>query len=639
MEDAPEHCRLAEHGAVRGLEPVDPGGHHPFDRLRQLVGALTGLRGRDQLQQEQRVAAGPLRNRTLLERVEASTAGGDLGESGRVLIGERGQLEEGCLPLVDEHGAVRSAGHGEHPGTSADLDRERAEQLERCVVGVVDVLDDQQGRLGQGRGQQHRGGLVHPRGAELLGDRVRLRRRRDLGTEHDRQQRNQGNCRRGQPGGGGPQLAAGVLGARRDRDAQRAAHQRTSARVGGQPVVRLALRGDPHHQARILGRRLHQAALADAGVARDVDHGSVPDSGRRDRVVEDGELRMTPDDGQRRVRLDLAVAGERPDDMGLDRVLLALDQERRQRREPEGRPRAPYDVVGGHHLPGLGLDHQPGREVHGVAHDGVGVAGLPAEEPGEDAPPVHSDVQALQDVARDEVGREPETGLLVLAGRGRGRRRCRSASRRRRSRRCRGTAAGSGRLSPGSASTRLSRRSAMASGRPPRRRRCRRARRRPPWPAGAHRRRRPAPRCRRGSGGGHECRRGRDGDRRAGIRGSVTVAQRERRSRRRAARSSTTRREGGSKLGADQDLASAGRGFQVDGGRDRRPARTSSRQLVGPTRNMSKAPVWAPTDMPNPARLKRAAPIAALHAGAGPRPLALHGPRPRTTRGGRRRRT
>jgi hypothetical protein len=95
----------------------------------------------------------------------------------------------------------------------------------------------------------------------------------------------------------------------------------------------------------------------------------VPSTHRGHGGVEGRQLRLAPDERQLGNVVDPLAARHRPDDGGLDQVLLALDPERLERRGLERGGRGLQHAGRGEHLAGLRLRHHPCGQVDRVAHD------------------------------------------------------------------------------------------------------------------------------------------------------------------------------------------------------------------------------------------------------------------------------
>ena len=132
-------------------------------------------------------------------------------------------------------------------------------------------------------------------------------------------------------------------------------------------------------------------------------------------------------------------AGIGPDEERRDRVALALHHEGLERLGLEPRVGRVEDRARREHLAGLRLRHHARRQVHGVAHHGVGAPIARPDVAGEHRTPVDADPD------RDRAARRRRSGAARAASaprrrRSRGeRRRSGSACRRRRRRRSRGS--------------------------------------------------------------------------------------------------------------------------------------------------------------------------------------------------------
>ena len=74
-------------------------------------------------------------------------------------------------------------------------------------------------------------------------------------------------------------------------------------------------------------------------------------------------------------------------------------------------------VVGGDDLAGHGLGHEPGREVHGVAHHGVGAPVPGADLTGEDVAAVDADANRQRQRLVDDAADGTQHASLVVAAR------------------------------------------------------------------------------------------------------------------------------------------------------------------------------------------------------------------------------
>ena len=188
VEPRAQHRRVPKQGAVRGVEAVQALGNDPLDRLGQVLGGDAGLDGLHQPKYEQRVAARARDHRRDLG-TGVRHAERRHGELRGVPVRERLDLD--ALHVRGVEGTIHAGpvGDHEHPREFSGPPRHLREQGTRSHVEVVAVLDLDQRRRRQERGQQVHDGPVGPLHAELARDRVRLRGARDLGIGDDGDQR------------------------------------------------------------------------------------------------------------------------------------------------------------------------------------------------------------------------------------------------------------------------------------------------------------------------------------------------------------------------------------------------------------------------------------------------------------------
>ena len=252
------------------------------------------------------------------------------------------------------------------------------EEPVRALVHPVRVLDDDQRRRDQHPEQELLDGLEDALAAEGGLDLLAFRRRRDLGVEGNRQQREQGH----ELGHHGldprRQARAGLLRALGLGDAGERPQQRAEREVGHGDGVLVAARGEVREPDGQRLQLLDEPRLADAGLADQLGNLALAHACRIDGCAQLDELLLTADDRQLLGRFLLDHTGRRAHAVGRDRALLALDEER-LRRGFELRARALEHLARGEDLARLGACGQARGEVDGVAHHGVGAAGARAD--------------------------------------------------------------------------------------------------------------------------------------------------------------------------------------------------------------------------------------------------------------------
>ncbi len=145
-----EDRRPAQQRAIARRELVDAGRDERFDRVRQLLGLVQAFADAGELLQKERVACAALHKRRKLFVGQASISGGCVNERLCVVDGKR--LEPQCQRRKRRSslrgresafdGAPRRA---REPRTRRELRAEVAQELGRCVVHPVDVVEHEQG--------------------------------------------------------------------------------------------------------------------------------------------------------------------------------------------------------------------------------------------------------------------------------------------------------------------------------------------------------------------------------------------------------------------------------------------------------------------------------------------------------------
>ena len=279
------------------------------------------------------------------------------------------------------------------------------------------VLEHEQGRTGNHRRQKRGDRLVQLRAAVLFRQHLDLGRRRNLEPERNADER--------QPRLQLRRLARDDLAQTLlDRlvrvvapEAQLFAQQFLPHRVRRRGRVRLAHRVQNAKAGRLRAQCFEQAGLAHPGLPDDLDHAAGARARGVERLAQHLEFRVAPDQRQRLQRhMARARARRRSHRPRLDRLRLALDHERLERRRREQRVR-PVEHVGRRiDLPRSGLGHQPRREVHRVAHHRVRAAVEGADVAGEDRAAIDADADGDRHVGVDDRAQRQQHALLVVAG-------------------------------------------------------------------------------------------------------------------------------------------------------------------------------------------------------------------------------
>ena len=190
------------------------------------------------------------------------------------------------------------------------------------------VLDDEQRRHHQHALEERLDGLEELLAARRRVERVGLRRRQHLGVERDRQQRQPRREVGHHAGDERRELRAGLLARAVRRDARELAEQVAPGEERRRRRVLLAGGRQLREAERERAQLADEPRLADARLADELDDPELAHARRVDRVLQELELRLAPDD---RSRVDLRLVARsdgRADVVRRDGALLALDEQR-----------------------------------------------------------------------------------------------------------------------------------------------------------------------------------------------------------------------------------------------------------------------------------------------------------------------
>ena len=312
-----------------------------------------------------------------------------------------------------ESGGGLSAGDAHETGSGGQLADQVPGDLLAGLVHVVGVFQDEDGRTAQGRHHHPGDRRGHGPSPELRFERRGLRGVGDVGVEGGGQQRqlwDEVGPMLVDVGAQGPGhlVAIGV-----HAQPEEPPSEQPVGSVGRRRLVALAdQRGD--RQVACPGQLLDQSGLPRALVPDDLDDPAGARAHLGQGVVDHGEVVV--DAGQREpVGPMTAPALGRADDEGGDRPALPLDHERRQRVGGERHRRTVQGVGGGQDLARFGLGHEPGGQVHRVAHDGEGSPELGPHVTGEHRPGVYPDAQRQRQLVGDDPAQADQHPLLVVA--------------------------------------------------------------------------------------------------------------------------------------------------------------------------------------------------------------------------------
>ena len=162
-----------------------------------------------------------------------------------------------------------------------------------------------------------------------------------------------------------------------------------TAKYGDDTRVLPALHVQDSHVCFASAEFLEQTGLARAGLAHDVDDASFASASESGCARQNVDLTVTTDQWE---RTTLRPALERlPDDGGIDRDLLAFDEEGRQRLLVEAGQGTIEHGAGRNEVARRRVLHETGREVHRVSHHGEGAPAGRAEDADEYRAAVHSE--------------------------------------------------------------------------------------------------------------------------------------------------------------------------------------------------------------------------------------------------------
>ena len=391
MEGHAEHRGALHERALRRRQAVDAGERGGLDRIRQRL--LAGADGAQQVAQQLRVAVGPLHRELQAVRRHGRRVRRDLGERERLPRPQGARLDAGDRRRVgcgEAAAGIAPRGH-DQPRLVAEIGGEGGQEIGRRGVHLVRVLHLDQRRIRQQEPQEAQHDLVQAGAAEAGRQRGHRRRRREIGAERDREQRQ-------------PRLEVRVVLAHRGQQAlghdrvvvlPRDAHERAEQVAPGDVRrgrgVRLAGDAQPSQSGCARPQLVHEARLADPGLARELHEPARAAARLLERLLEHGQLGLAPDEREaQRDAVARARPDGRPDGPRLDRPLLALHPERLERLDVEFRGRALQHAAGGDEAAGRCMGHDPRGEVHGVAHHGVGAPERCADVAAEDVAPVHA---------------------------------------------------------------------------------------------------------------------------------------------------------------------------------------------------------------------------------------------------------
>ena len=337
-----------------------------------------------------------------------------------LLLGERRGAQGADVGELggDVAGLDVAARHADQRGTRLEVVDDDLQDRRRCLVHPVDVLEDDEDRRRERVVEEERHHLVHALAPELGRERGGVRGVREVDVERGREQR---EPRR--------ELGAALvddfaqphldqLGRGRLGQAEQVVEEPPERCVRRGGLVRVARDDEGREVAGAGAQLLDEPALADAGVADDLDRPPVPGAQRVERLVEHGDLVVAADEGKvRRAARDAAL--HRAERERLDRLALALHDERLERLGVEGGAGAVEHRARREDLAGLGARHEPGGEVHRVAHDGVRAAVAGADVAREDRAAVHADAHPEPAGAVGDVAHRAEHPLFVVTHRAR----------------------------------------------------------------------------------------------------------------------------------------------------------------------------------------------------------------------------
>ena len=417
VDRRPEDGRVAQHGAIRGSEPVDLAGDQALDRLGQVDDRAGPAGVEDQRLEEHRIAAAPfdeVRHRlpaagVLVERhldePQASAA-----SSGRGRDGEHSGAGPG-----DEPGRIVATGDDEQPRSSRRAVDQLGQDECRGLVHGVGVLDEDDGRLRESRAQELAHHLPEPGHQELPAELPGLAGRRQLEV--------QGEAEQGQPG-------HELRGIRRDVRRQDVGdpggvgtgrHPEDLAEQPAEDGVRrgglVLLTGDDHHPD-VVDRRQQlgdQPGLADPGGTHDVDQLSPSRSDIGQRPRQHGHLVGAPDQRQR-CAPPWRVPRSGPTSTARTGRDLPLTRNGWQLGGAEERVRSRDHLRGGQHLPGKGLAHHPCGEVDRVSLDRERTPERRPEVAREHVSAVDADAQGEAPGTVQHLPGDPQHPLLVVVG-------------------------------------------------------------------------------------------------------------------------------------------------------------------------------------------------------------------------------
>ena len=417
VEGVAQHGRMTQAAARLGWKPVDLGRHERVDRVGQAAHPARGGGLPSKLREKSRVASRALDQQRDFVGAKGLSLGRASHELGRIGVSQRLEREHPRLGARGVEAAFVVVTRETHePGAAADSGLDVTQDVRRSFVHPVRVLDHDEGRSAQHRGNECRTGLLDPPLAEPALERDGLGCVRHVDLQRCREQRQPiqqfGRVVRypiSQP------LFDG-----RGRRVVRDPHDLLQ-NFAERPVWVRRLIGNARdaHELQIgclASHLVHQSRLADPGFATQLDDRARTGPGGRDRPAQQLELVVPSDESKGHV----LAAGNRSkpaDGVRLYRPSFAFDHERWERFGREGTARGFEHAGGREDLCGRGGGHEPRGEIHGVAHHGVRTAKAGTDLAGENVSVIHADAHGQRAIVFDDATQRPQHALFVLAGR------------------------------------------------------------------------------------------------------------------------------------------------------------------------------------------------------------------------------
>jgi hypothetical protein len=291
-----------------------------------------------------------------------------------------------------------------------------AQELCRCLVHPVGVLDDEEGSSADDSAEEFGSHLLEAHAAEPALQPRDLCGLGDLDPDQHAKQRQPARELRGEAEYAVAQGLLDYLRVGGRIEAEQRAHRLMEGEVRRGGLVLLADQLDRSEVVRLRPHFLDQPRFADAGLADELDE--PPRTAARDveRMTEDRELPVASH--ERRGGAPASVPAlertelERGDRLGLTLEREGADGERLELRRGTGKGR-----FGDEHAADRRLAHDPRGRVDRVALDRVGAPVGRAEVAREHATAVDPDADRDPAAGVDDLPDRPEHALLVVSGR------------------------------------------------------------------------------------------------------------------------------------------------------------------------------------------------------------------------------